>query len=159
MNPRFLLLLAAVASVAFRFSALDPAAYCAAPPPPEVVASLAAPVAQRDAQGVVTLSCATSGAGIRYSLDGTDPGPKTGPYLAPIGLPGGGVVKARAFAPDRKQMSELTEAKFEPLAGVTRPPATLVPCTQDRDWPTYDWAVRHAAVTKIATEHKASLVF
>ncbi|MEI9898729.1 MAG: GDSL-type esterase/lipase family protein [Chthoniobacter sp.] len=38
-------------------------------------------------------------------------------------------------------------------------PATLVPCTQDRDWPTYDWAVRHAAVTKIATERQASLVF
>jgi len=38
-------------------------------------------------------------------------------------------------------------------------PATLVPCTQDRDWPVYDWAKRHAAVTKIAADRKASLVF
>jgi len=96
---------------------------------------------------------------IRYSLDGADPGPKTGPYLAPIVLPAGGVVKARAFSEDRKQMSALAETKFEALPGVVSLPATLVPTTQDRDWPIYDWAVRHAAVTKIAAEKKASLVF
>jgi lysophospholipase L1-like esterase len=125
----------------------------------EVVASLAVPVAQKDVAGAVTLTCATPGVVIRYSLDGTDPGPKTGPYLAPIALPGGGAVKARAFSADRKQMSELLEAKIEPSPGAAPTPATLVPCTQDRDWPIYDWAVRHAAVTKIATERKASLVF
>ncbi|MDR3402624.1 MAG: GDSL-type esterase/lipase family protein [Chthoniobacter sp.] len=131
----------------------------AAPPTVEVVPSLAAPTMQRDAQGTVTLTSATSGAVIRYSLDGADPGPKTGPYLAPIVLPAGGTVKARAFSEDRKQMSELAEMRFEALPNTAARPATLVPCTQDRDWPTYDWAVRHAAVTKIATEHKASLVF
>jgi lysophospholipase L1-like esterase len=124
-----------------------------------VVASIVAPAMQRDASGTVTLTCATPDAVIRYSVDGSDPGPKTGSYLAPILLPGGGTVKARAFSQDRKQMSELAEMTFEPLAGVTAPPATLVPCTQDRDWPVYDWAVRHAAVTKIATDRKASLVF
>ncbi len=123
------------------------------------MASLAAPAVQRDARGTVTLACATPGAVIRYSLDGTDPSPKTGPYLAPIMLPAGGVVKARAFSEDRKQMSELAETKFEPVAGAVPLPATLVPCTQDRDWPVYDWAARHAAVTKLAAEHKASLVF
>lgn len=114
---------------------------------------------QRDARGTVTLTCATPGAVIRYSLDGADPGPKTGSYLAPILLPAGGVVKARSFSEDRKQMSELAEMKFEPVSGAAAQPSTLVPCTQDRDWPIYDWAVRHAAVTKLATEHKASLVF
>jgi lysophospholipase L1-like esterase len=117
------------------------------------------PAAQRNAAGVVTLTCATSGAVIRYSIDGTDPSPKTGPYLAPIVLPAGGVVKARAFSEDRKQMSELSETKFDPLPDAVPLPTTLVPCTQDRDWPIYDWAARHAAVTKLATEHKASLVF
>jgi len=131
----------------------------AAPPTAEVVASLAAPTIQRDAQGIVTLTCATPGAVIRYSLDGADPGPKTGPYLAAIALPGGGTVKARAFTEDRKQMSELAEMKFEPLPGAPTQPPTLVSCTQDRDWPVYDWAVRHAAVTKVAAERKASLVF
>ena len=137
-----------------------PVASRAEPPPaPVVVASLATPTLQRDAQGVVTLTCTTPGAVIRYSIDGTNVGPKTGPYLAPIALPAGGVVKARAFSEDRKQMSEQAETKFEPIAGAAAIPSSLVPCTQDRDWPVYDWAVRHAAVTKIAAEKKASLVF
>jgi lysophospholipase L1-like esterase len=158
MHPRFIST-AVAAVLAFPFLSLQPFAHGAAPPAAEVVASLAAPTIQRDAGGTVTLACATPGAVIRYSLDGTDPGPKTGPYLAPIVLPASGLVKARAFSEDRKQMSELAETKFEPIAGATPLPSTLVPCTQDRDWPVYDWAVRHAAVTKLAAEHKASLVF
>ena len=38
-------------------------------------------------------------------------------------------------------------------------PSTLVPCTQDRDWPVYDWAQRHAAVTARTRMNKAQLVF
>jgi lysophospholipase L1-like esterase len=158
MNPRFFLP-AVVLPTFLAFLPVLPAAHGAAPPRAEEVASLAAPVAQRDAAGTVTLTCATPGAVIRYSLDGADPGPKTGPYLAPIVLPAGGVVKARAFSADRQQMSTLAEMKFEAVPGAAPQPATLVPCTQDRDWPIYDWAVRHAAVTKIAAERKASLVF
>lgn len=120
---------------------------------------LAVPEARRDAAGTLTLSCTTPGVVIRYSIDGSDPGPKGGPYLAPIVLPAGGTVKARAYSEDRKLRSELFEAKFEAVAGAKPQPATLVPCTQDRDWPIYDWAKRHAAVTKIATDRKASLVF
>ncbi len=123
------------------------------------VAPLAVPAAKRDAAGTITLTCPTPGAVIRYSIDGSDPGPKGGPYLAPIELPAGGVVKARAYSEDRKQKSDLFEAKFEAVAGVKPLPATLAPCTQDRDWPVYDWARRHAAVTKIAADRKASLVF
>ncbi|EDY17085.1 lipolytic protein G-D-S-L family [Chthoniobacter flavus Ellin428] len=158
MPPR-LRLPAIAALLALPLLSVPPCAQAAPPPKAEVVASLAAPTMQRDAQGTVTLTGATPGAVIRYSIDGSDPGPKTGPYLAPIVLPAGGVVKARAFSEDRKQMSELVETKFEATPGATAQPSTLVPCTQDRDWPIYDWAVRHAAVTKIATEKKASLVF
>lgn len=120
---------------------------------------LAAPIAQRDAAGTVTLTCPTPDVVIRYSVDGSDPGPKGGPYLAPILLPAGGTVKARAYSEDRKVKSELTEAKFDAAPGAKLLPSTLVPCTQDRDWPVYDWAKRHAAVTKVATDKKASLVF
>lgn len=120
---------------------------------------LAVPEARRDAAGTVALSCTTPGVVIRYSIDGSDPGPKGGPYLAPIVLPAGGTVKARAYTEDRKTKSDLFEAKFEAVAGAKPLPSTLVPCTQDRDWPIYDWAKRHAAVTKIAADRKASLVF
>lgn len=119
----------------------------------------AKPDAKRDAVGTITLTCTTPGAVIRYSVDGSDPGPKGGPYLGPIVLPAGGTVKARAYTEDRKVKSELFEAKFEAVAGAKPLPATLVPCTQDRDWPVYDWAKRHTAVTKIAADRKASLVF
>lgn len=146
MKPRHSLALILLTQLAFALAAQEPT-------PP------AKPDAKRDAAGVVTLTCATPGAVVRYSVDGSDPGPKGGPYLAPIVLPAGGTVKARAYTEDRKVKSELFEAKFDAVAGAKPLPATLVPCTQDRDWPVYDWAKRHAAVTKIATERKASLVF
>lgn len=120
---------------------------------------LAVPEAKRDAAGTVTLTCPTPGVVIRYSIDGSDPGPKGGPYLAPIILPAGGTVKARAYTENRKVKSDLFEAKYEAVAGAKPLPSPLVPCTQDRDWPVYDWAKRHAAVTKIAADRKASLVF
>jgi lysophospholipase L1-like esterase len=120
---------------------------------------LAVPTAKRDAVGTVTLTSATPGAVIRYSIDGSDPGPKGGPYLAPIVLPTGGTVKARAYSEDRKVKSELFEAKFDAVADAKPLPTTLVPCTQDRDFPIYDWAKRHAAVTKLAADRNASLVF
>ncbi len=122
-------------------------------------APLAVPTAKRDAAGTVTLTSATPGAVIRYSIDDSDPGAKGGPYLAPIILPAGGTVKARAYSEDRKVKSELFEAKFAAVADAKPLPTTLVPCTQDRDFPIYDWAKRHAAVTQLAADRKASLVF
>ncbi|MEQ2010206.1 MAG: GDSL-type esterase/lipase family protein [Limisphaerales bacterium] len=119
----------------------------------------AKPEAKRAAAGTITLTCPTPGAVIRYSIDGSDPGPKGGPYLAPIVIPSGGMVKARAYSEDRKVKSDMFEAKFEAVAGAKPLPSTLVPCTQDRDFPIYDWAKRHAAVTKIAADRNASLVF
>ncbi len=121
--------------------------------------SLAAPVIHRGFAGEVSITCATAGATIRYSLDGTDPGPKAGPYLAPIVLPGEGVVKARAFSEDRKEKSDLAEAKFQALPGAPSLASTLVLCTQDRDWPIYDWAKRHAAVSQLVKERKPALIF
>jgi lysophospholipase L1-like esterase len=140
---------------------LSPLVSCGQTPPNlgQVSAGLAVPVVKRDASGTVTLSSATPGAQIRYTLDGTDVVPKSGPYLAPIGLAHGGVVKARAFSADRMLKSEIVETRFDALPGVKAPPATLLPLTQDRDWPIYDWAKRHAQVTAYLREHKSSLVF
>lgn len=120
---------------------------------------IAKPVIQRDANGVVTLVCATPGAHIRYSLDGSDPTKKAGPYLAPIELPRGGTVKARAFSEDRQQQSELAEATFDAVRPGSRPPSSVLPVTQDRDWPGYDWAKRHAAVCALVRERKPQLIF
>ena len=123
------------------------------------LASLAKPEINSNAAGTITLSCSSPGAMIRYSIDGSDPGAKAGPYLAPIQLPAGGMVKARAFSEDRKQQSELVEIKWDAPAGAAKIPSTLVPCTQDRDWPIYDWAKRHAAVSQIVREEKPELLF
>src|SRR5712671_6958873 len=98
---RHVILLAVLASALF------------AQEPPKLVG----PEAKRDAAGTVTLTCATPGAVIRYSIDGSDPGPKGGPYLAPIVLPAGGTVKARAYTEDRKIKSDLAEAKFDAVSG------------------------------------------
>ena len=118
-----------------------------------------APTALRDDLGVVTLRCTSTDVVIRYSIDGSDPGPKGGPYLAPLDWAQGGRIKARAYSADRKQSSELFEMKYDSLPNIKPQPATLVPCTQDRDWPTYDWAKRHAAVTVLLREKKSELVF
>jgi len=110
-------------------------------------AELAKPVVSRDANGTVTIT----GTNVRYSLDGSEPGLSSGKYLAPIALPGGGMVKARAF-------SEVAEAKFEPLAGATAQPSSLVPLTQSRDsW--YNWEKRHAEICALVRECKPQLVF
>ena len=122
-------------------------------------ARLEVPQIRRDAEGIVTISTAANGAVIRYTLDGSDPVQRSGPYLAPIALAQGGTIKARAFTEDRKQQSDLAESKFEGLPGAKVLPSTLVTCTQDRDWPVYDWARRHAAVSELVRERQPKLVF
>jgi hypothetical protein len=47
----------------------------------------------------VTLKCATPGAVVRYTLDGTVPGPESGtPYTAPVPIDGLATLTAVAFA-------------------------------------------------------------
>ena len=48
----------------------------------------------------VTLSCATEGATIRYTLDGSNPTSSSAEYTAPIALSATTTVKARAYATD-----------------------------------------------------------
>jgi lysophospholipase L1-like esterase len=130
-----------------------------APPPVQLAVTLAAPEIKSDA-GIVTITCATPGALILYSLDKSDPAANAGPYLAPIALPHGGVVKARAFSADHKQKSALSEAKIDSIKpGEPVPPSSIVAVTQGRQFPGYDWAKRHAAICAAVKERKPKLVF
>ncbi len=123
------------------------------------IANLSAPTLTRDDRGVVTLKCDAPDTTLLYTLDGKEPVMKSNPYLAPIVLPGGGVVKARAFSADRKQMSEAATADFPPLPSHTRQSATVVPVTQDRSWPSYDWAMRHKATSAAVRAAKPGVLF
>lgn len=95
----------------------------------------------------------------RYTIDGSAPNAKSGPYLAPIILRSGGTVKAVAVSADRKTLSAPAELEI-PAPPDSKPlPSSVVACTQDRDFPTYDWAVRHRLVSARTAATKADLVF
>jgi lysophospholipase L1-like esterase len=130
----------------FAFSALLHAETAVTPAPPEI---------QRDASGTVTLQ----GVNILYTLDGAAPVAKSNPYLAPITLPGGGIIKARAFSANRKTMSDAAQATFEPLPGQKPLPSTVVPVTQDRSWPSYDWQKRHELTSAAVKRAKPQILF
>lgn len=125
----------------------------------ETQVSLPVPSVLRDDQGVVTLASPTPGSVVLYTLDGEDPINKSNPYLAPIGLASGGRLKARAFTADRKMMSAVAESTFAPLAGHAPLPSTVVPVTQDRSWPSYDWAKRHETLTAMIQKQKPDILF
>ncbi|MCB1226622.1 MAG: chitobiase/beta-hexosaminidase C-terminal domain-containing protein [Verrucomicrobiales bacterium] len=94
-----------------------------------------------------------------YTLDGTDPTAKSNPYLAPVDLACGGTVRARAFSQDRKTMGPVAVATFEPLAGHTPLPSTVVPVTQDRSWPQYDWEKRHQLTSAAVKQRQPQILF
>lgn len=76
---------------------------------------------------------------VRYTLNGKDPDFSAGAYLAPIELPEGGMVKAAAFDGNKLVGKVATQVVDGPGPKNT----TLVPLTQNRDWKSYDWVVRH----------------
>ena len=59
----------------------------------------------------VTISCATSGATVRYTLDGSEPTASSAEYSAPIALTTDTTVKARAFA-EGKAASDVVFATY-----------------------------------------------
>lgn len=120
---------------------------------------LTEPTQTRDEAGTVTLAESDASAIIRYTLDGTTPIRTSGAYLAPIELPAGGVVKAKAFAADRKQSSPLSEKQWPALPGVAAIPSTLVEVTQDRNAPGYIWATRHAAALAAMKQRQPEVIF
>jgi lysophospholipase L1-like esterase len=99
---------------------------------------------------------APAGALVRYTLDGSDPDKSAGVWLAPVELPAGYTLKARAFAADGSAIGEVVVKDAPPAA--SRTPSTLVPVTQNRDWHVYDWAERHAACVKLMAERRPEVV-
>ena len=79
---------------------------------------------------------------IRYTLNGKDPDFSAGVYLAPIGLPEGGTVKAAAFEGNKMVGQVVTQV----VPGPGPKNTALVPLTQNRDWKSYDWVVRHEQI-------------
>ena len=152
-----LLLWAAVGTHAVRAQA--PAATATLP----VDDSIAAPALLRDDKGTVTVTSAP-GTVILYTLDGNDPdranGDRSaGEYLAPIQLPGGGTVKARAFSADFKKKGAVASARYEPLSGEAPRPSTLVAVTQGRQWAGYNWGKRHEEVMVAMKSQQPQVVF
>lgn len=122
--------------------------------------TLAPPAIKSSPDGKVELKSETPDTTILYTLDGTDPIATSNPYLATIELPNGGTLKARVFSKDRKAMSDVTSETVAPLPGFTTPaPSTVVPCTQDRSWPKYDWERRHALTSAAVKKMKPDILF
>src|SRR5205807_6425460 len=84
---------------------------------------------------LVTLSAA-SGAQVRYTLDGTDPGVTSAPYVAPFELPDGFVtLKARAFKVDWTTSPAISETYT--ITDDTLPPtitASFSPAASAAGW-------------------------
>ena len=97
------------------------------------------------AKRTVTIVPASPTEIVRYTLNGKDPDFSAGVYLAPIGLPEGGTVKAGAFEGNKLvgKVSTLP-VQFDGSNGPKN--SALLPLTQNRDWKSYDWVVRHEQI-------------
>ena len=114
-----------------------------------------APAIRTNATGLLEV-VAAPGTTVRYTLDGSDPDRGSGAWLAPVDLPAGYTLKARAFSPDGNPAGDL--ALRESTATGARTPSTLVPVTQNRDWRIYDWADRHAACVALMKSRQPEIV-
>ncbi len=76
----------------------------------------------------VTLRCATPGASIRFTLDGSAPGKQANLYDRPITIEPGSVIKARAYR-GKWEPSDVATAEYPVADANSAPP---VPGTDDR---------------------------
>ena len=90
----------------------------------------------------VTVTASNPAEVVRYTLNGKDPDFSAGVYLAPIELPEGGTVKAAAFEGNKR----IGEVSSQVVPGPGPKNTALVPLTQNRDWKSYDWVVRHQEI-------------
>lgn len=109
-----------------------------------------------NADGTLDVSGAPAGTVVRYTLDGSEPDRSAGAWLAPVRVPEGYTVKARAFSGVDTPASDL--ATWSAASSTARTPSTLVPLTQNRDWRVYDWTARHQAATALMKERQPEIV-
>jgi lysophospholipase L1-like esterase len=93
---------------------------------------------------------------MRYTLDGSDPTRDAGEWLAPVHVPPGYTVKARAVAADGAAVGGV--ATWSAPAAGQRLPSTLVPVTQNRDWRVYDWTARHREASALMRSGRPDIV-
>lgn len=113
------------------------------------------------ADGLLESADAPPNTVVRYTLDGTEPTRDAGVWLAPVDVPAGYTVKARAFTSDHAPAGAAvswTLPASSPKAKDPRPSSTLVPVTQGRDWRVYDWPKRHAAIVALMKERQPEIV-
>lgn len=114
-----------------------------------------APAISLRADGMLTAAAPPAGMVIRYTLDGSEPTRDAGEWLDPVDVPAGYTVKARLFTADATGVG--WTVSWAPPAGA-RKPSTLVPLTQNRDWRSYDWSARHAAIVALMPERQPEIV-
>jgi lysophospholipase L1-like esterase len=136
-----------VALAALLFSTATPA-----------TASGQAPIVSRDADGLLSATAPVPGTVIRYTLDGSEPSHDAGVWLAPVDVPPGYVLKARAFKPGGSPVGEIVTVDAPLPPGGVRMASTLVPVTQNRDWRTYDWVDRHTAAVALMRARRPEVV-
>ena len=81
----------------------------------------------------VTLCCATAGATIRYTLDGSEPTASSAAYAGPIAISATTTVKARAFAADMNP-SAVVSATYTYTEPVTPGPQDYPPVSTNATW-------------------------
>lgn len=106
--------------------------------------------------GLLEVADAPPGTVVRYTLDGTDPSRDAGVWLAPVDVPAGYTLKARAFTPDHRPVG--TPLAWASRATGPRLASTVVPVTQGRDWRVYDWPARHAAAVALMKVRRPEIV-
>lgn len=104
--------------------------------------------------GRVVLTCATPGAVIRYTLDGSEPDRASGVYVAPVVMPVGKTVRAKSFSADGQETSDKQVSAQRAVE-----PSTVVAITQDRSWKMYDWVGRHENILRLARTQPPALIF
>ena len=119
-------------------------------------ATVGAQTIRARADGLVEVSDAPPGTVVRYTLDGTDPTRDSGVWLAPVDVPAGYTVKARAFTTGHTPVG--IQIEWASRATGPRLASTLVPVTQGRDWRVYDWPARHAAAVALMKERQPEIV-
>ncbi len=70
------------------------------------------PIIRRDGEGILTITCESAGAVIRYTLDGSEPTTASPRYGCPVPFARGGTVRARAFLPDGSKPSLPVSAAY-----------------------------------------------
>jgi lysophospholipase L1-like esterase len=116
------------------------------------------PIVSRRPDGLLNATAPVAGTVVRYTLDGSEPAHDAGAWLAPVDVPPGYVLKARAFTPGGSPVEESVTIDMPLPAGMVRTASTLVPVTQNRDWRTYDWVNRHAAAAALMRERRPEIV-